>query len=296
MSITDTTDHAMQDIDDLPPDLGQYGIPSDATELPQDREAAVAAFHEASRPDDPEIRKPSSGEADLQVGLEIDGELYTNALVRELKGTDEEVISKLNTDRGLALYYAQIEDIILKRAVVSIGPGKPTPEQLGDLLIGDRGVLFSAVLVATYGDTKEYKGLRCPHCEALNDIEIDIPGMIVMKPMGTEKPVTTVTLRDGKRITIRYPTGKDQMQVMLMKKGATEAEQNTFMLGRCIVNDNIPDRTKFARELGSADRRRLIEAMTSNAPSVSFKEVSVPCPSCNEAMPFAFGWADLLFP
>lgn len=298
MSNTDTDGPTMIDYDDGPLDPALYGlgIPADATSLPPDRDAALAAFHEASRPDEPTIRKPGTGETDLLVGLSIDGEVYTHAVVRELKGSDEEVMSKLSTDRGLSLYYAQIEDMVLKRAVISIGPGKPTAEQLADLLIGDRGKLFSAVLIATYGETKEYKGLRCPHCEALNDIEIDIPGLIETKAMKTAEPFIAVKLRDGKSITVRYPTGRDQMQVMLAKKDATAQEQNTLMLGRCIVNDTIADRTKFALELGALDRRTLIDAMTGNSPSVSFKEVSVPCPSCNEDMPFPFGWADLLFP
>lgn len=283
------------DLDEAAVDPAAYGLTQEDIDTVSDPAAAIAAFTNSAKPDEPSIRKPGSGETTLFVGLEIDGELYKNAIVRELNGSDEEAISKLSTDKGVGLYYVQIEDMILKRAVQSIGAAKPTPDQLADLLVGDRGMLFQAVLIATYGETKEYNEVLCPHCEAVTDVEIDVPGLLDIRPMKTPEPFTQVQLRDGKLITIRYPTGRDQMQVILSKKDPTMQEQNTAMIARCIVNDNIPNRGDFALKMGAADRRKLVAAMKDNAPSVTFKEVSVPCPSCSEPIPFAFGWADLLF-
>lgn len=283
---------------DLDAGSGEEYLP-EAPSVPRvDKEGALSSFHEASKPDEPQIRLPSPGECTLLVGLpdpENPDERFTNAIVRELRGSDEEAISKLKMNKGVALYSAQVEDMLLRRATESIGTVDPTPAQLGDLLIGDRGVLFSQILIATYGEQKEFEEIKCPQCEQLNDFEVDIPDMLVIRPMLTPDPWADVKLRDGRVIRVRYATGKDQLAVLQANGEATDAEMNTLMLGRCIVSDSIPDRTAFARELGVVDRKALVKALTGNAPDVSFREVSVPCPQCETEIPFTFGWADLLF-
>jgi hypothetical protein len=257
-----------------------------------------AAISEASKPDEPTIRKPGDGSCTLFVGLPDPetGELYKTASVRELRGSDEEALSKLSAGNGQMLYFAQVEDLILRRAVDTIGPLKPTAQQLGDLLIGDRGALFAQILITTYGETKEYEHIQCATCEAYNDFEIDIRGLMKYTDMKTEQPYSDVTLKSGKVVRVRYVTGLDQIQVLSTNIKATDAEMNTKMLGRCIVDETLPDKTSFARELGGGDRRRLISALLGNAPSVDFEEVKVPCPQCATEIPFVFGWADLLLP
>lgn len=289
------------DLDDGPIDPAMYGVdvpdeeapPSDAPNM--SREEAVAQLMAAGQPSPPEVRKPGTGTTTLLVGLEVDGEVYKDVVVRELRGIDQEAISKLSQDKGIELYFLQVEDLVLRRCVESIGPVKPTPDQLAGLLTGDRAQLFGGVLMTTFGDTKDYEGVRCPHCQAESDIQIDIPGMLDVRQMQTETPYSEVAMRDGSTIRVRYPTGKDQMQVMQEKRNATPEEQNTLMLRRCIVNDNIPDRAQYALSLGAQDRRKLVRAMLDKCPAINFKEVSVPCPTCQEDIPFAFGWADLLF-
>ena len=65
-----------------------------------------------------------------------------------------------------------------------------------------------------------------------------------------------------------------------------------------ITNGPYADTIVFICKLDDGEtapeRRKIVKALSA-APSVTFKEVSVPCTSCNEFIPFAFGWADLLF-
>ena len=119
-----------------------------------------------------------------------------------------------------------------------------------------------------------------------------------MKPL-TGEPVTKVTLRDKTVVALHYPLGKDQKFVYDTNEELSPAGYNTRMIARCIDTvDGGPLRetmaTSYALELGMADRRKIVTALA-GGPSVKFKEVEVPCTECGEAIPFAFGWADLLW-
>lgn len=263
------------------------------------RAQALAAFAEASKPDVPEIRKPLDGTVTLQYGHEIAGIRAKSAVVRELRGTDEEALAKLNSNRPD--YYAKLTDMILMRAVESIGTltqaqsPKELHQAIGKLLMVDRDLLFMHILISTYGETKEYEEVECPSCGAESDIAVHIPSMVEVHGLPREDhPYVTVKLRSGTDLTLHYPTGEDQLYVYEMKADATDAEQNTFMIERCIETDIKMPKREFARNLSMADRRKIVDALQ-KGPSLRFKEVEVSCQSCNSKIPFAFGWADLLF-
>ena len=74
------------------------------------------------------------------------------------------------------------------------------------------------------------------------------------------------------------------------------SERNTLLLGRCIDTvdgKQIRNAVDYARNLGMADRRTLVDAL-GDGPRVEFKEVEVPCPECSIELPFKLSWADLL--
>lgn len=274
----------------------EYASPTGTVE--GDMQVAASAFHEATKPDAPQIRKPSAGQVTLLYGLRVGDEVYKEAEVRELNGGDEEALAKLDARKAGNLYFINVEDLVLRRAVTRIGPVnvQDKPEVLGELLIGDRGLLFTEVLIATFGETKEYEEVTCPSCEALNDIMINLRAMLEVKGRVApgEEPTVDVTLSTGQLVNFRYPNGLDQMQVYQTKRDASEPELNTFMLARCLQTKVGKAPQDFIRNLSLPDRRNIVKTLSA-APSVAFKEVSVPCTSCNEMIPFAFGWADLLF-
>ena len=249
-------------------------------------------FADATRPEEPEIRKPGESLTDLFYGLGRGEDRYRTAEVRELNGRDEEALSKLDVSRDD--YYPQLQDTILRRAVVRIGDidVQANPKVVGDLLMGDRDILFMSVLIATYGEEKHYEDLVCPSCEGTNDVDVHIPSIINKVGSMLESDTFEVKLRDGSTIELRYPTGTDQLQVLSEKKGATDQERNSFMLQRCIVS-NVGNPREFVLSAGMADRRAMVDAL-GQGPRVEFKEVKVPCSHCNEILPFMFSWADLL--
>lgn len=290
-----TTEHDTENT--YEPPAPDWAVP---IEMDDDGRVSVAsAFAEASKPDMPEIRLPGDSEVTLMYGAQVDGLRTRVAQVRELRGVDEEALAKLNANRPD--YYAKLTDMILMRAVESIGSltQAQTPKELhaaiGKLLMVDRDILFMHILTSTYGDTKEYNEIECPTCGAYTDIEVHIPSMVEITGLPEEgNPYVTVTLRKGEKITLHYPTGEDQLYVYDVKADANEAEQNTFMIERCIETDVRMPKREYARMLSIADRRKIVDALQ-KGPSLRFKEVEVSCQSCNSVIPFAFGWADLLF-
>lgn len=262
---------------------------------------AAASFAKASEPDIPQIDPPGSGSVTLMWGVAGDeGERLTRAEVRELNGADEEAMAKLK--QNSASYYTDLVDLVLRRAVELVGDTAITPQNgaavLGDLIVADRELLFKEIILTTFGTEREYNDVTCPACDGANDITVDFEGLIEVTELKGE-PGTRVTLRDGSKVDLHYPLGKDQKFVYDTKDDLTEAMANTRMIARCI--DTVDERPlkeheahRYALELGMADRRKIVTALA-GGPSVKFKEVEVPCTECGEAIPFAFGWADLLW-
>lgn len=262
---------------------------------------AAASFAQASEPDVPQIEPPGSGHLTLMWGVEgEDGVRLRKAEVRELNGADEEAMARL--DQNSPAYFTDLVDLVLRRAVVSVGEETIVPSNglavLGDLIAVDRDLLFKEIIVATFGSQREYENIKCPNCDEGNDIEVDVEGLIAVEELEGE-PVTSVTLRDGREVALHYPTGKDQKYTYDSKEALSVAEYNTRMIGRCIDTVDgaevlAQQAQNMARKFGMADRRKIVTALA-GGPSVKFKEVEVPCTECGEAIPFAFGWADLLW-
>lgn len=287
-----------QDIID--PELNGEAEEADPAEFSDsDRAAFAQAFTEAGRPDMPLIELPNPGVATLSYGVEIDGERRKVVTVRELNGSDEEALARLDPAKG-DQYYVLLMDLIIKRATETLGGVVPSPADLGRLLMGDRDIIFLEIVLATSGESKEYEDVTCPECGDVFNADVEIRGVVDIHRLEEEdNPFTDVVLRDGTSIHLRYPTGEDQMSLFQGKDSGKKnaSERNTLLLGRCIDTvdgKEIRNAVDYARSLGMADRRTLIDAL-GKGPRVEFKEVEVPCPECGIELPFKLSWADLLF-
>jgi hypothetical protein len=264
-----------------------------------ERASFAAAFVEAGRPEMPLIETPNPGMTTLSYGIEIDGERRKLVTVRELNGSDEEALARLDPTKG-DQYYVLLMDLIIKRATETIGGVEPTAAQLGQLLMGDRDVIFLEIVLATTGESKEYEDVTCPECGDVFNADVEVRGVVDIHRLEEEDdPYTDVVLRDGSSVHLRYPTGDDQMSLFQGKDAGKKnpSERNTLLLGRCIDTvdgKEVRNAVDYARNLGMTDRRTLINAL-GQGPRVEFKEVEVPCPECGIELPFKLSWADLLF-
>lgn len=276
------------------------GMRNEEDGAPKDLNAAAQNFYAQAKPDVPVIDDPPEGAAHLLWGVEYEGKRYRSALVGELTGADEEAIARL--PRSSSNYNIMVVDLHLRRAVKQIGPvdsdSADFDRLLGELLICDRDILFKEILLATYGKTRDYEGVPCPTCRFEMDMHVDIEGLIQVT---NDREFTTdhfsVELRSGAHAVMRYTRGMDQLSVFHdSKRVMSTPEANTGFIAACAINLDgrlLPDPQQWARDLGAADRRKIVTALL-DVPAIGFKEVEVPCEKCGENLPTVFGWADLL--
>lgn len=218
---------------------------------------------------------------------------YKDAAVREMTGADEEYLSSLETRSTLA--YPDYVSSMLKRTVVSIGTLDVAKNQqvIDELIIGDRDILFIAVVKATYGKVRTYH-LSCPHCKEESDLSVDLDADFPV--LGTEEDAEgdiSVVLKDGKTYNFRHPNGADSREIN--RRAKTTAEQNTMMISRCVLNAPSSNSAAWARNLNISDRNKIIDAILDKKIGPKVGEVNDPCPSCGEQIILPLDWVSLLF-
>jgi hypothetical protein len=218
---------------------------------------------------------PTDGDVTLPGGyLSGLGEVYTTAEVRELNGLDEEAISRQSTI-GKSL------TTILSRAVVSVGNEPASEALLDNLLSGDADALMLGIYKTTFGNTVELNGY-CEGCAVVKRVEVnlneDISFKSLLDPIGDR--VFTVK---GKKTdyTIKLPSRKTQKE-MMHNADKTAGELNSILLEGCVVSiGGQPVLSKVQiQNIGIADRRTIIEAITSRNPGPQFTAVQADCEDC----------------
>lgn len=215
-----------------------------------------------------------------------------DAVVREMTGADEEFLSSIEVRSSMA--YPEYVSALLKRTVVSIGDNEisKTPSIIDELTIGDRDLLFLAVVRATYGKIRTYH-LTCPHCKEDTDLSVNLDEDFPIQgnPEDAEKDIE-VTLRNGTVAKFRHPNGADSREIN--RKAKTSAEQNTMMIANCLL-DRVPNSTIWARNLSVGDRNKIVDAILDKKVGPKVGEVNDPCPSCGEQIILPLDWVSLLF-
>lgn len=247
--------------------------------------------------DVPEIGLPLPSIAVLQRGVfdPASSQWETTAEVRELTGAEEEYLASLESKA--AITYAEYMTALLSKAVVRIGDDPVTKEMVENLTIGDRDILFLAIVKCTYGKTREYS-VRCPMCDERNDVLVDLDEDFPLQvPSHDIQTPVEVTLRNGSVVKLRLPTGGDSAYVG--KHSTTTATQNTLMLSRCALLNEADRKGKtpeeWARNLSISDRNKLIKALLEVKAGPKMEGVNVQCAHCGENMPINLNWMSLLF-
>lgn len=202
------------------------------------------------------------------------GEVYTTAEVRELNGLDEEVISRQPTI-GKAL------TTILSRAVVSIGNEPATEAMIDNLLSGDADALMLGIYKATFGSTVILNGYDS-EAAAAKQVEIDLNKDLTIKSLLNPVEDRVFTVKGKKAsYTVKLPSRKTQKE-MIYNADKTAGELNTILLEGCVIE--IDGRAVLSKAqvqaIGIADRKTIIEAITSRNPGPQFGSIQVDCEDC----------------
>ena len=257
-------------------------------------ESDAASVNEALQEPAPRIDSPTTLKVDLLRGYQSQGEWLMSAVVRELNGEDEEILSAYDIQKNVT--YSEYMTQLLRRGVVSVGDLEVAkqPAILEELIVGDRDVLFLSVIKATYGRYRDFQ-VTCRECSGDNDITMDLEkDFTIEQPKVDLHAPIEVTLKNGENVQLRYPTGGDSQ--IVGKRGKTTAEQNTLMLSRCVMsNKTTSEKEAWARGLSLADRNKLVKSLFSAQPGPRMEEVETQCAHCSAKIVLALDWVALLF-
>lgn len=276
---------------ELSADFDTLDAPAQNTMLdPEKADAASRAALSSASGEAPKIKAPSDSSVTLYQGYLHDDEWLRDAEVRELTGTDEEALARVIGN------WLRFVETLIQRGTVSVG-GRSMSREIGDaLLIGDREALVVAIRRATFGDTLEIEGHECPECRTKSDLEIDLTSLPEQKATGDS---TTIALRKGGEVVVRYPNGADQRAVY-SDPDATLAEQNTTLLARCLSSlrgEPLPAstvaRTAAVRNLGFADRRHILRHLTDTQPGPRLDRIEYTHDACGSVIKLPLTIGDL---
>lgn len=216
---------------------------------------------------------------------EVTGEVITEAEVRELNGTDEEAIARVNTV-GKAIL------TILQRGTVRIGRQKADEQLLDKLLAGDREMLIFSILKATFGNTSVIDSF-CRGCSEVKEVSVDLNIDVKMKVLADRVNDRVFTVQGKSKVyTCQLPTGRTQKELILATD-KNRAEMTTTLLEGCVIKvDDSPVFGKFqVQTLPLADRRTIADEINSRLIGPQFKDITAVCPDCDGEVqvPINFG-------
>lgn len=245
---------------------------------------------------------PTMGEsegliAQLQRGVvdPVTGEWHTAVEVREMNGADEEYLATLENKDNLT--YSEYMVSLLKRTVVKVGPidVSDNPSIIENVSMGDRDIMFMAVIKATYGSERTFI-TKCPHCNKSNDVTINLnEDFPLREPSMDLRSLIVKPLKNGKVVKLRLPNSSDSSFVG--KKATSIAAQNTLMLARCAVwedGERPVNAEEWARSLSIADRAMLIESLLNVEAGPKMEGVNIQCAGCGENVAIVVDWISLL--
>jgi hypothetical protein len=253
-------------------------------------EIAAAAF---SMPNDvPEPEPLPDGSVTLPGGYrDMDGTIYTEAVVRELNGADEEMLAKPEVVKNLGRF----TQLLLQRGVTRIGPYEnPDNNKLGSLLLGDRDMLLLAIRCMTYDTTLEME-VGCPACGESLTVKHDLKTEIPIKTMEDPNERDFVMqLRDGSEVKCLLAVGSDQEAILSGSITKNTAELSSMLLARCVMTlEGKPLGLEGVRRLGIKDRRTLLEEITGRQPGPQYNKIDLTCAACAKEFPMRVDLLDL---
>lgn len=274
---------------------------AEAGSAPQPEQPAPATAPAAVPPtiagSAPQLPAPTDPGVSLPRGIFHQGSWHTQAEVRELTGADEEFVARYpeqadNFEAVLSVGTARIGDIDLTSMKHS--------ERLaitGQLLVGERQMLYLAIVRATFGNERDYAYV-C-ECKAEVGVSLDIAqDLAVTVPEGVDyRNGTYRYTADGWDIGYRLVTGADERE-MLAKQRANMAERVTQLLESVVltINGEPPlDPHQAVLNLPARVRRGLLEVMNTNQPTFDMNIISE-CPSCGRKSEYGLTWFDLFRP
>jgi len=260
-----------------------------------DNPARTAALvNKVLNPDTPPpvMEQPQPDEVELPCGLMVDGQLVRTARVKELTGAVEEQMARAQMSNNPERMF----NVLLLGGLVDIGGHKPDEALVERMVLGDREAIMLGIRKVTYGPEIEYEEYTCEQCRAKFELTISIDEIPVVRAENPGNLEFFVELKHGRRARVRHVTGADHLAIMALERQEklTPAERDTAWLARCVLalidpqgNERLVHGNKQAmRDLGLADRAKILDELTNKRPGPRLNEVKVTCPDCGHTSDF----------
>ena len=240
----------------------------------------------------PLMQTPPGNNALLPGGyLDAEGNLHTDARIREINGSDEEAMAR--ELRNPAINIPKVVDLLLKRTVLAVGTIESTPRVLSDMLTGDRAALMLAVRILTFGNDWEVPDFPCRLCGQSFGTIVELDSIPIKKLDNPMVQEIDVELRNGHNATLGLLTGGIQL-AMVGDGNRTGPEEATIAIDKCIKKmDGMPVGGPVAQKMSMADRRKVVTAMADAQPGPQMEEVMVTCTECGREANYTVSLVDL---
>lgn len=240
----------------------------------------------------PLIDFPPDDLVSLPGGLVKDSRITRTAIVRELTGEHEEILSRasqsVNPFRPNPFHFI---DRLLRCGVVQIGdfPEEQTAELLKELLVGDREQLLLGIRRATYGEELDIEDWVCPKCGTAATLSMELSDIPVTEIKDPADEISfIIKLKKGSTARVRLATGEDQATIY--EKDLTEAQRETVLLSRCVititsptgVEQNVAGFPSLVLGMSVPDRHKILNELRTRQPGPKFDQVKYNCETCGE--------------
>jgi hypothetical protein len=224
--------------------------------------------------------------------IDDEGNLHTEARIREINGSDEEAMAR--ELRNPSANVPKVVDLLLKRSVQSIGSIEPVPTQvLNAMLTGDRAALMLAVRILTFGSDWEVPDFPCRLCGEQFGTIVELDSIVIDKLDNPMIQEIEVELRNDHIATLALMTGAVQLE-MVGDVNRTGPEEVTIAIDRCLRKiDGLPVAASSAQRMSMADRRTVVSALAEAQPGPRMEEVVVTCTECGREANYTVSLVDL---
>lgn len=188
------------------------------------------------------------------------------ACLRELRGSDEQVVVNADTASAIAL----VDRLLIAQCEQDLAPG-----HANDLPAADRDSVLAVLYERTFGP--RIAGVQqCTHCNAQFDMDFRIADISVQaedqRSNGEFSPDADGTYRLPTGGRFRLPTGKDEMALI----NVSPEEASRKLLARCLIEGD-------AEELSEP-----VQAAMAQLSPMSDMNLSAACPECSKEQTLHF--------
>jgi len=231
---------------------------------------------------------------------ETEDEVHRDVYLKEMTGIDEENIASPALKSNIGKFVTAV----LMAGVAKIGSiEEVTEEHIRSLTIADRDFLMVQIRIYNFGAEIEDK-VKCTFCGETLNLDADLTECEVVERADDGPVQIDITLKKGisvggvesKKVTMRYPTGKDQESTSKEMK-ANRAKGSTALILRCMVTveGGIKPSREVVRGMATVDRNLIGAVMNNKGPGLRL-EHEITCQGCESADIYSIGLENFFTP